>query len=136
MRGRFGFLSDLDHIACFYKVRRDVDSSAINAYMLVANDLSCFLTGSCKTKSENNIVKAGLQHNHQVLTGLALHLACLCEIVTERLLQYAIDKLCLLLLSQLKAIFGFLSGASDLLSLGLFMNAKVLGLKTKASASL
>ena len=77
----------------------------------MGNDLASFLAGLCKTKAEDDVIEARLQDLHQVSTGDAGHGLSAIEVAVELLLENAIDKLCLLLLAQLHAVFAFLTAA-------------------------
>ena len=78
--------------------------------MLVAHNLTRLSSGSGKAHSEHHIVQSALQHNHQILTGHALHSVGLHIVVVEGFLQHTINELSLLLLTKLHAIL------TDLLS--------------------
>ena len=48
----------IDLITGFYKVGRNVYTFSVYKYMLVVNNLTSFFSCSCKSHTENNIVKS------------------------------------------------------------------------------
>ena len=61
-----------NNIASLYKVGRDVYALAVYKNVLVVNDLSGFLSCSCETKTEDNVVKSALKKDHKVFTCLSV----------------------------------------------------------------
>ena len=95
--------------------------------MLMTYNLSCLSPGPCKTHPEYNVVKPSLQHDHQVLTGHTLHPVRLLIIIAERLLQYTVNELCLLLLAKLQAILTYLFACPGILPPGLLVISQIRG---------
>ena len=77
--------------------------------MSVGNELSCLASGGCETESEYYVVESALNQGEKLLTGLALSLLRLLIVSAELLLEDAVDKLYLLLLGELQAVFALLS---------------------------
>ena len=82
---------------------------AVNGHMSVVNDLACFSSGACEAETVDDIIKSALEHDHHVLTGLALHTVRFLVIVAERFFQYAVDEFCFLFFFQLCTILGNLT---------------------------
>ncbi len=119
-----------------YLIGGDVDHLSVHGNVLVIHNLSCFPSCAGKAHAEHDIVETALEHDHQVLTGLALHHISLLIVVVERLLQNAVDELCLLLLAELQAVLGNLAASAGQRSLGLLVIAEEAGFQLQGSASL
>src|SRR5699024_946144 len=100
----FVLLFDLNHVTGLYLIGRDIDLLAVYQNMLVIYNLSGLLTGTAKAHTEQNVVQSALQQAKQVLTVLTAHTVCLLIVITERLLQNAVDEFGFLLFSQLHSI--------------------------------
>ena len=103
--------------------------------MTMVHDLAGFHTGPRKAQTEDNIVEAALQGDHQVLTDLTLHALCLVVIISKRFFKHTVDEFRLLLLTELKRILTHLSVGSLRLSVGFLVDAKKYGIQIKRSAS-
>ena len=107
-------LADSDNVAGLDEIGRDVNTTAVHGEVTVTHGLTCLLASAGKAQTENNIVETGLENDHQVLAGNALHLTSTDEVAVELLLEHAVDELNLLLLAQLHAVLGFLATALGL----------------------
>ena len=78
----------------------------------MVHDLTRLTTGPAEAGTEQHIIQSRFQKDHQVFTDHALHLRGLLIIISERLLQYAVNELGFLLLTKLQAVFtGLLIGS-------------------------
>ena len=127
-----GFLSDFDNISCLYKVGRNVDQLAVNKDVLVADNLTCLTTCAGKAHTENDIIQTALKHGHEVFTGHAFHSVGLVVVVTERLLEDAVDEFSFLLLAKLGAVLTEFAASADQLSLGLLVISKENGIEVES----
>ena len=83
--------------------------------MTVGNQLACLPTRAGKTSTVDDVVQAGLQENHQVVTGFAGATVRFGVVTAELLFHDAVGEACLLLLLQLEQVFGFFDpGAASL----------------------
>ncbi len=103
--GGAALLLNGDDVADLYDIGRNVNLLAVHGEVSVGNELSCLTAGSSETESEYNIVKSALNKGEQLFTGLALSLFRLLIVSAELLLEDAVDKLYLLLLGELQAVF-------------------------------
>ena len=95
-----------DFIACFEKVRGNVDILAVYLEVVVGNKLSCFRAGACPAEKINNIVKAAFADAEKVFTGDALLALCLDKILMELAFLNTVVASALLFCTKLKAVFG------------------------------
>ncbi len=104
--------------------------------MLMTHNLTGLSSGSGKAHSEHYAVQSALQHNHQVLTGHALHSVGLYIIVMERFLQHTVNELGLLLFTKLQTVLTYLLADSGIGSVGFLVIAQIGRLQAQGSASL
>ena len=77
----------------------------------MVHQLASLTAGISKAQAINNVIQSALHVGQQHLTGVAFCAGSLVIVVTELLLLNAVDKLDLLLLSQLSSVFGLLGSS-------------------------
>ena len=100
--------SDGHEVARLDAERRDVDATAVHGDMAVTHLLTSLGARLRETETVHDVVETALQDTQQVLARHALLAVSHIVVMTELLLQDAVDALGLLLLAQLVAIFAFL----------------------------
>jgi hypothetical protein len=106
-----GALANADNLSGLNLVGCDVDALAVNNDMFVEDELTGSGTCGSDAKTINYIVETRLEELEKVLTGNAFGTFSLSEQTAELVLEYAISIFGLLLLLQLRAIFGELTTA-------------------------
>ena len=102
-------LANSDHVAGLDQVAGDVHAATVYGEVAVVDQLTGLTAGVSKAQTVNNVIQSALNQAQQVLTGVTTLTGSLLVVVTELLLLDAIDKLDLLLLSQLSRIPGIFS---------------------------
>ena len=70
----------------------------------MCNELTSFISGRSQTETIYDIVETEFEELKELLTGLTLLTLSACISKSELLLEYAVETLCLLLLTKLYAI--------------------------------
>ena len=98
-------IADGNHIADTDKQRGNVCLLAVDAEVIVQDELACFCAALSHAHSVNNVVKAALEDGEQVCTGHAFLCVCHVKVVSELLLLDAVVSSDLLLLTEMHAVF-------------------------------
>ena len=89
-------LANSNNITGLDQVAGDVNAAAIDSEMTVVHQLASLTAGVSEAQTINNVVQTTLDGDQQVVTGLAGGSVCHLVVVTELLLQNAVDELDLL----------------------------------------
>ena len=99
------FLTHTYHVTWAKLIGRDVDHSAVDGDVAVADDLTSRATGGREAKTENCVVKARFEETEQVFTCGATLTCSDFEGATELLFKHTVGELGFLLFSELNAVF-------------------------------